>query len=179
MTDDERITATMAIMREIGYERGQPASVDQIEKAKKLAKEKGLDPDLIAARLATPGGKKGGGGRDGGPGGGGPGGSSGRRPEAGGDRGFNTTIVTRTLYKFANPSAADKDKRLAPVSVKLGVSDGFYTEVLDALADGDTIVTGVVLPGAATPAAKGPGGTPSPFSSGRSSFGGPHFGGPR
>lgn len=171
MTDEERMTATFAIMREIGFERGSTASPEQIEKAKKLAKDKGLDPDLIAARLATPGGRgKGGGGDRGSRGGGGSRGPGG----PGGDRGFNNTVVTRTLYKFANPDADDKDKKVVPVSVRLGVSDGFTTEVLDGLADGDTVVTGVILPGAAPAAAQAaPGGSSSNPFSGRSSFGGP------
>lgn len=179
MTDEERMTATFAIMREIGFERGSTATAEQIEKAKKLAKDKGLDPDLIAARLATPGGRKGGGGGDrgsrGGGGSRGPGGP-------GGDRGFNNTVVTRTLYKFANPEAEDKDKKVVPVSVRLGVSDGFTTEVLDGLAEGDTVITGVIMPGAtAAAAAAAPGGSSSNPFSGRSSFGGPSGGsrGPR
>ncbi|PAW66642.1 MAG: hypothetical protein B9S34_07590 [Opitutia bacterium Tous-C1TDCM] len=164
MTDEERMTATMAIMREIGYERGAPATAEQIEKAKALAKEKGLDPELLAARLATPGGRKGGG----------PGGFSGGSRRGGGptsaggagERGFNNTVVTRTLYKFEDPNALAK--KLVPVQVKLGISDGFSTEVLEGLADGDTVVTGVIMPGAApaAPAAS------NPFS-GRSSMGSP------
>ena len=169
MTDDERMTATMAIMREIGFERGTPASAEQIEKAKKLAKDKGLDPDLIAARFATPGSRKGSKGGDssrgGSPGGGG------RPAGPGGDRGFNSTVVTRSLYKFVDPAAADKDKKLTQVTAKLGVSDGFTTEVLEGLTEGDTIITGVIMPGAA-PSAPGaaPGGASNPFS-GRSSMG--------
>jgi hypothetical protein len=166
MTDDERMAAMMAIMREIGFERGRPASADQIEKAKQLAKDKGLDPDLIAARLATPGGRPKGSKGDGGGGRRGPSGP-------GGDRGFNNTVVTRTLYKFVDATVPDKDKRLQPVTVKLGISDGFSTEVLDGLADGDTVITGVILPGAAPAvAAPAPGGSSNPFS-GRSSFGRP------
>jgi HlyD family secretion protein len=166
MTDDERMAATMAIMREIGFERGTPASPEQIEKAKKLAKDKGLDPDLIAARLATPGGRKGGKG-----GGGGDGGSRRGPSGPGGDRGFNNTVVSRTLFKFVDPAAADKDKKLTPVTVKLGVSDGFSTEVLEGLAEGDTVVTGVIMPGAVAAPAAAPGGSQNPFS-GRSSMGG-------
>ncbi|MDP3070103.1 MAG: efflux RND transporter periplasmic adaptor subunit [Opitutaceae bacterium] len=177
MTDDERMNATMAIMREIGFERGSTPTSDQIEKAKKLAKDKGLDPDLIAARLAAPGGRGKTGGGDRGKGGGG-----GRGPSGpGGDRGFNNTIVTRTLYKFSDANAADKDKRIVPVSVKLGVSDGFSTEVLEGLADGDTIITGVIMPGAVATAAPAPGGS-NPLSGGRSfggSSGGSSRGGPR
>ncbi len=171
MTDEEMRNATFAIIREIGYERGSTPSPEQIEKAKKLAKDKGLDPDLVAARLSTPM-RKGGSGGSGGPGGSRSGGS-GRGPSGpGGDRGFNNTVVQRTLYKFADPAAADKDKRVVPVTVKLGVSDGFTTEVLEGLAEGDTVLTGIIMPGATAAAAQPPGGASNPFS-GRSSFGGP------
>ena len=178
MTDDERMTATMAIMREIGFERGTPASADQIEKAKKLAKDKGLDPDLIAARLATPGSRKGTKGSESGRGGSSAGGG-GRPAGPGGDRGFNSTVVTRSLYKFVDPAAADKDKKVTQVTAKLGVSDGFTTEVLEGLTEGDTIITGVIMPGA-SPAAPGaaPGGASNPFS-GRSGSMGSSSRGPR
>ena len=167
MTDEERMRATMDIMREVGFQRGTPASPEQIEKAKKLAKDKGLDPDLIAARFATPAGR-------GGRAGGGGGDSGGRRGGAGGagDRGFNNTVVQRTLYKLINPDAPDKDKRVEAVSVRLGISDGFFTEVLGGLNEGDTLVKGVIMPGAAPMAAgPAPGGSSNPFSGGRS-FGG-------
>lgn len=166
MTDEERMTATVAIMREIGFERGTPASPDQIQKAKQLAKDKGLDPDLVAARLATPGGRP-----KGSKGEGGPRRTAGGGGDSGADRGFNSTIMQRTLYKFAKSSGAENDRKLVPVTVKLGVSDGFYTEVLDGLTDGDTVITGVIMPGAAAPIAQAPGGSQNPFS-GRSSFGG-------
>lgn len=169
MTDEEMRNATFSIMREIGFERGATPSPEQIEKAKKLAKDKGLDPDLVAARLTTPMRKGGGPGSSGGSRSGG----SGRGPSGpGGDRGFNNTVVQRTLYKFADAAAADKDKRLVPVTVKLGVSDGFTTEVLEGLAEGDTVITGVIMPGATGPTSAPPGGASNPFS-GRSSFGGP------
>ncbi|MBL9200301.1 MAG: efflux RND transporter periplasmic adaptor subunit [Opitutaceae bacterium] len=167
LTDDERMRATMEIMRAVGFERGSPASPEQIEKAKVLAKEKGLDPDLVAARFSMPAGrgKRGGdgagsGGSRGGSGGGfsrGGGGASGA-----GDRGFNSTIVTRTLYRVPDINALEK--KIEPVSVRLGVSDGFYTEVLEGLNDGDNMVTGVSVPGAAAAAA---GGMNNPFQGGR------------
>ena len=69
------------------------------------------------------------------------------------------------------------EKRLRPVSARLGVSDGFFTEVLEGLKDGDTVVTGVILPGAAPVPQGPPGGSSNPFS-GRSSFGGSSRGGP-
>jgi HlyD family secretion protein len=175
MTDDERMRLTMEVIREVGYERGTPASADQIAKAKQLAKDKGLDPDLVAARLATPGGrgKRGDGGGGGGSGGGKSRGGSGGGGGGGGgsgDRGFNNTIFTRTLYKLVDGNGGEK--KVEPVTAKLGISDGFYTEVLEGLNEGDTVVKGVTLPGAA-PVTAPPGGMNNPFSGGsRSSFGG-------
>lgn len=172
LTDDERMRLTMEVMREIGFERGSPASPAQIEQAKKLAKEKGLDPDLLAARMAMPGGRsRSGGDRGGGDRGPSRGGGGNRGPTSI-DRGFNTTIVDRTVYKLAESAAAEK--QLLPVTARLGISDGINTEVLDGLKDGDTIVTAVVMPGA-TPTGPGgqPGGMQNPFQSGgRSGFSG-------
>ena len=170
MTDDERMRVTFEVIRAVGWERGTPASAEQIEKAKTLAKEKGLDPDLVAARMNNPGARKrteGGGGGGGGPRGGAAGGGG-----AAGDRGFNNTVVTRTLYKLTEGD--DKEKKVEPVSVRLGISDGFSTEVLAGLNDGDTVVTGVLMPGAAAAAlASQAGGMNNPFQGGsRSSFGG-------
>ncbi|MES2697380.1 MAG: hypothetical protein V4773_28195, partial [Verrucomicrobiota bacterium] len=125
--------------------------------------------------------KGGGSGGSGGPGGGSSGGS--RRTSGGGgggssgERGFNNTVVQRPLYKFADANALEK--KLVPVIVKLGVSDGFVTEVLEGLAEGDTVITGVIMPGA-IPVPQAPGGSSSsnPFSGGRSSFGGSSSRGP-
>lgn len=167
MTDDERRRAVFEIMRAVGFERGTPPTAEQIEKAKTMAKDKGMDPDLVAASLAMPGGRKRGeggdrGGSSRGFGGGGPGG-----PPAG-DRGFNNTVVTRTLYKVVNPE--EEEKRLEAVQVRLGISDGFFTEVLGGLAEGDTVVTNITMPGA-TAASAPQGGMQNPFSGG--SRGGP------
>jgi hypothetical protein len=172
MTDDELRSARMAIMREVGFERGSPPSADQIAKAKQLAKEKGLDPDLIAAAMSMPGGRKrggdgGGGERGSGSRGSSRGGGGGGGGAAGVDRGFNNTIVTRTLYKLADPNAVEK--KIEPVSVKLGISDGFYTEVLEGLNEGDTLIKNVTMPGAAPVVAGAPGGgMQNPFQGGRS-----------
>ena len=182
MTDEEQMTAIFGIIRAVGWERGSPPSAEQIEKAKTLAKEKGLDPDLVAARMAMGAGRKGGSGGGpggpGGPGGGSRGGGFSRGPSSGGgagERGFNNTVVTRTLYVFAEPDAIEK--KLRPVTARLGVSDGFFTEVLEGLKDGETVITGVILPGAAPVPQGPPGGSSNPFS-GRSSFGGSSRGGP-
>lgn len=169
MTDDEQRTARMAIMREVGFERGSQPSPDQIAKVKKLAAERGLDPDLTAAAMSMPGGRPKGSGGPGGPGGGSGRRSGGSGGGSSGDRGFNNTIVSRTLYKFEDPNAVVK--KAVPVNVRLGVSDGFITEVLDGLQEGDTVITGVIMPGAAPVMTAPQGGSSNPFS-GRSSFGG-------
>ncbi len=163
MTDDERMRLTMEVMREVGVERGTPASPDQIAKAKQLAKDKGLDPDLVAARFAMPGGrgKRGGDSGGGGSSRGGPGGGRGGAP--GGDRGFNNTVFTRPIFRIVDPTALEK--KVESVTAKLGVSDGFYTEVLEGLNENDTVVKGVTLPGAA-PVLAGQSGVNNPFQGG-------------
>lgn len=75
----------------------------------------------------------------------------------------------RTVYLLEKESAAGKEQTvLKPVTVKTGISDGSFTEVLDGLKEGDLVVTGVNLPGPTT--AMRPGGS--------TPFGGP-FGGMR
>jgi HlyD family secretion protein len=98
-------------------------------------------------RTAEAGGR---GGERRGPGGpGGPGGRGGGRPrERGG-------AMERSVYKLVNgkPEA---------VKVKLGITDGIFTEVLEGLTAGDQIITGVTSPQAET---QPPTGT-NPFSGG-------------
>lgn len=157
-TDDETRRITLEIISKTGFQPGSVATPDQIEMARKLAKENGLDPDLTVARLSTPRGRRGGGSGYRGPGGGG-----GGAPTV--DRGFNNTIVTRTLYKLDNPDAPEKT--ISSVSARLGISDGFYTEVLDGLAEGDALITNVRMPGGAGAA---PGGVSNPFQGQRGGF---------
>jgi HlyD family secretion protein len=176
LTDSEVRAARQEIYAKVGFQFGSPATPDQLEQARKLAKAKGIDPDLTVAGMAMKGGGRGVGGARGqrGPGGGGNfggggntrggggnfGGGSGGSPAAT-DRGFNNTIVTRTLYKLADPNALEKS--VVPVSVTLGISDGFYTEVISGLEDGENVVTSVRMPGAAAT----PGGMQNPFQQGR------------
>jgi hypothetical protein len=156
MTDDESRRAVGEIMAAVGFQRGTPPSPDQIEKAKAMAKEKGLDPDTVAARMSMPGGRKGGGGGgSGGRGSGGGGGGFGGGGGGGGDRGFNNTIVNRNVYKVADPTA--KEKKIDVVSAKLGISDGINTEVIEGLAEGDSLVTNITMPGAPAPVLQAPG----------------------
>jgi hypothetical protein len=119
-------------MTEAGIQPGQPPSPDALEKARKLAEAKGIDPEMIT-RMTS----RGGAGRRGGAGG-----------AASAERGGATNAVTtRTIYKMTDAAAINKI--IEPVMARLGISDGFFTEVLSSLNEGDTIVTGVIMPGAA------------------------------
>jgi HlyD family secretion protein len=161
MTEGEKRTAIMGVMREAGMQFGQPVSPDVIEKAKKLGAEKGLTAEDItqfqaamAARMAA------GGGGGGGPGGGGRRGGGGGGPGGGGA----PVATTRTLYKLTDPAA--KEKKIEAIPVRLGISDGFTTEVLSGLNEGDTLVKGVIMPGAA-PVLQAPGASAqNPFQGG-------------
>jgi len=89
------------------------------------------------------GGPNGPGGGFGGPGGGrrgggfgGPGGPGGGRP-----RGEHQPV--RTVYILADKNDPTK---LKPVQVKVGISDGVFTEVLDGLTENDVVVTGINQP---------------------------------
>jgi len=159
LSDQERRTAMRAVFTESGIQFGTPPTNEQIEKAKKLAEEKGLDPEMISRMLTRFSG--------GGPGG--PGGPGGRRGP-GNDPSAVNQIVTRTLYKLADPAS----KRIESVSARLGISDGVNTEVLDGLAENDTVITSVTLPGS-NPAAA----AQNPFQQNRGFGPGPGGGGPR
>jgi HlyD family secretion protein len=77
------------------------------------------------------------------------------------------TPVTRTLYKLVGTDP--RTQHPEAVTVKLGISDGIFTEVLDGLAENDTIITSVTV---ASTAASAMG---NPFTGARP--GGPGFGG--
>jgi hypothetical protein len=98
MTDDERRTAMREIMTSVGFQRGTPATPDMIEKAKKLATDKGLDPDLIVRMLS----------RGSGGGGGGFGGSRDGASGASTGVGMNVSNQPRTLYKLVTDEKGRK-----------------------------------------------------------------------
>ncbi len=62
-----------------------------------------------------------------------------------------STPVTRTVYKLVGSDP--KTQHPEPVTVKLGISDGITTEVIEGLAEGDNIITSFVQPNAAPAAA--------------------------
>jgi HlyD family secretion protein len=110
------------------------------------------------------------GGGAGGPGGGAFGGGGGDR-----QRSTQEGPVTKTLYIIAADQPANQNP-LKPVLeakvVKLGISDGTNTEVIEGLKEGDVIVTGL----ATSDTAAGTSGQRPPSSPFGSPFGG---GGPR
>ena len=169
MTDDERRAAMREIMTEVGFQRGTPATPDMIEKAKKLASDKGLDPDLIGRMLS----------RGSGGGGGGVGGSRDGASGVSTGVGMNVSTQPRTLYKLVTDEKGKKSPEA--VVAHLGISDGTITQVLDGVAEGDTLITYVTMPGAAAAVVSGPPGqTGNPFQQNqRGGFGGGGGGGGR
>jgi HlyD family secretion protein len=59
--------------------------------------------------------------------------------------------VTRTVFKLIGTDAANA--RIQQITVKLGITDGLNTEVLDTLAEGDLLITSVATGPAASAAA--------------------------
>ena len=98
---------------------------------------------------------------EGGPRTGGPGGFGG-----GGPRGGRTERVSnRTVYILpAKPEGSDSgEQKPVPVQVKVGISDGVNTEVIEGLEPGALVVTGTLVPAAGSanaPAANPFGGGP-------------------
>jgi HlyD family secretion protein len=74
----------------------------------------------------------------------------------GAGRNADNQPVTRTLYLLAGHDA--KTAHPEPVTVKLGITDGVSTEILDGLKEGDTVITAVISSGskAGAPAATNP-----------------------
>ncbi len=112
---------------------------------------------------------------------------------SGGPRANQDGPATRTVYVLEKETASGQEKpmvklsgvagwfnrlgpnskeqqTLKPVTIKTGISDGSFTEVLEGLKEGDSIVIGVNLP-AASASARPP--------TGASPFGGPFGGGMR
>jgi len=75
-------------------------------------------------------------------------GSSGGPPSAGGRPGVRNRgdrAFIRTVYVLSTNSAGgSRTAKLEPVQVKIGISDGIMTEVIEGLKEGDVVVTGVV-----------------------------------
>lgn len=52
--------------------------------------------------------------------------------------------IVRTVY--VEPDKGDKDAKPKPVQIKIGISDGIYTEVIDGLTEGQQVITGLTVP---------------------------------
>jgi len=100
-------------------------------------------PTTMAANgpAAGAGGRPGGG--PNGPGSGRRGGGFGGPGGPGGGRPHTEHQPVRTVYILADRNDPTK---LKPVQVKVGISDGVYTEVLDGITENDVVVTGINQP---------------------------------
>lgn len=66
-----------------------------------------------------------------------------------------TVITSRTIYRLPG---GNKDAKPEPVTVKVGITDGIASEVVEGIAEGDVIITGLVSSGA--PAGQAPAANP-------------------
>ena len=56
-----------------------------------------------------------------------------------------TTVTTRTVYRFPG---GNKTAQPEAISVKVGITDGITSEILDGVSEGDVIITSVTVPDA-------------------------------
>jgi HlyD family secretion protein len=122
-----------ALMREAGWDGNSRPTPEIMEKVRQLAAQRGI-------QLPERGSWGGGGGGEGGA-------RRERNPIS-----ATPTIVTRTLYKLLEEGPKPK---IEPVTVKLGITDGSTTEVLEGLQENDVVITSFTIPGAAATAAPG------------------------
>ncbi len=113
------------------------------------------------------GSREGGGGRreNGGPGGQRGSGGSGR-PGGSGGRPRGDRSPTRTVYVLPAGTAAEETPKLEARQVKVGIGDGAFSEVLEGLKEGDTVVIGQNVTSSAAPA----GAPANPFGGGMRRF---------
>jgi HlyD family secretion protein len=79
------------------------------------------------------------------------------------DAGGSSPISTRTVYRLPG---GDKLAHPEAVTVKVGITDGIASEILDGVAEGDVLITSVTVANPDKAAAP----TSNPFSSGRRRF---------
>jgi len=152
-----------------GGERRRPTEAERADYEASLTSEQREKYQQVMAEMRarfaqmSQGGGGGGEGGGRGPGGGGGGGDRPRRSEPEGPR-------TQTVYLVdkSDPATSPSVTVLKQITIKVGISDGSNTEVIEGLKDGDVVAQGTVsqASASATPT------TPNPF-------GGPFGGGRR
>jgi HlyD family secretion protein len=70
-------------------------------------------------------------------------------------------VTTRTVYRLRG---TDKTAVPEAVNVKVGITDGTASEIVDGLAEGDVIITGIAQPSVTAPAGQP---ATNPFGGGR------------
>lgn len=118
VSDEDRRKIMRDIFREVGFSPrdGGAPTPEIIQRIQALAKEKGIEWD--ASRF----------------GGGNRGGASGGNSAS--------PVVSRTVYRLVSTDPAAP--RAEAVTIKLGISDGISTEVLEGLNEKDVLITSVV-----------------------------------
>lgn len=76
-----------------------------------------------------------------------------------------SAVTTRTVYKLGGTDVAPE---IIPVTVKVGISDGSNSEIIEGLAEGDVLVTSALIPGADASGSAAP--SNNPFSGMRRRF---------
>ena len=66
-------------------------------------------------------------------------------PETAASRAGETPVVTRTVYRLPH---GDKAATPEAVTVKVGITDGLASEIIEGVAEGDVLLTSVTVPGA-------------------------------
>jgi HlyD family secretion protein len=149
MTDEERRRIRMEVMREAGFTPGAGRPTPEIiAKAQELAKARGIELDFSR----------------------GPGGGGGRGGERAAASQVPTGTTTRTLYRLT--SSDPLKPVIEAVTVKLGISDGMFTEVIEGLAENDALVTSVNQAGTRSTQTGGTSNPMMPFGGGRGGMGG-------
>lgn len=87
-------------------------------------------------------------------------------PERFGSRGGGGggQAVTRTVYRFVG---TPENPRAEPVSIRVGITDGAFTEVLGGLEENDRLVTSITRDGATPATTSRPSSNPFSGSHGR------------
>jgi HlyD family secretion protein len=139
ITPEERRKIMQEIFAEVGFSRegGSRPTPEQLAKVQELAKARGIEFD--PSRM----------------------GGGGRRGERNSQASSSTeTTPVRTVFRLLPPLG--NKPQIEAVSIKTGITDSMSTEVIEGLKEGDTLVTTMVINGAA-PGAQAGGAASNPF----------------